>query len=154
MFCKKSCLSLCLLCGAAVLQAGCSVSYSLEKSSDSVSTSLDSITSLTSISTSSSSGGDEPQAEATVNLYEEDVAAVTVLYVSREGKNVEYQRRIAAIAKNHGISDWEREEGTFLAMGRGLRRAGISEDSIPNLPFFHSIAQGPHYSTVLSAYKM
>lgn len=155
MFCKKSYLFLCLLGGVAFMQVGCSISYSLEKSSDSVSTSLDSLTSLTSISTSSSSGEEEGKVAAMGSLYEEDVAAVTVLYVSRDkNNNTEYQRRIAYIAKRHGISDWEQEESTFLAMGRGLRRAGVSEESITELPFFRSITEGTHYSTVLSAYNM
>lgn len=143
-----------------MLHTGCSISYSLEKSSDSVSTSLDSLTSLTSVSTSlssstSSSGGSEDtKVNATGSIYEEDVAAVTVLYVSREKTTNDYQRQVAAIAKNHGISDWEQEESTFLGMGKGLRRAGISEDSIVNLPFFRSIAGGSHYSDVITGYKM
>lgn len=151
MFSGKYILYIGLLCGASMMQAGCSVSYSLEKSSDSVSTSLDSITS---ISTSSSGGSEEVKINATGSVYEEDVAAVTVLYVSREKTTDDYQRQVAAIAKNHGISDWEQEESTFLGMGKGLRRAGISEDSITNLPFFRSIAGNSYYSDVITGYKM
>lgn len=147
-------LALFLMCAVLLLQAGCSISYSLEKSSDSVSTSLDSLTSITSISTSSSGGSEEAQVGATGSIYEEDVAAVTVLYVGREKSNGEYQRSIAAIAKSHGISDWEQDESTFLAMGRGLRRAGVREDSITNLPFFSSIANSSQYSRVISGYSM
>ncbi len=87
-------------------------------------------------------------------MYEEDVAAVTVLYVSREKTTDDYQRQVASIAKNHGISDWEQEETTFFGMGKGLRRAGVAEDSIVNLPYFRSIADSPHYSKVIEGYQM
>ncbi len=150
MFLKKQYIYIGMLCGYAMLQAGCSISYSLEKSSDSVSASLDSITSIS----TSSSGGEEEKINATGTLYEEDIAAVTVLYVSREKTTDEYQRQVAGIAKNHGISDWEQEETTFLGMGKGLRRAGIVEDSITNLPYFRSIADSSHYSRVIEGYKM
>ena len=50
-----------LFCALSMLQSGCSISYSLEKSSDSVSTSLDSITSIS----TSSSGGEENQVKET-----------------------------------------------------------------------------------------
>jgi hypothetical protein len=151
MFSKKQYIYIGLLLSTAMMQAGCSISYSLEKSSDSVSASLDSITS---ISTSSSGGSEETKVNATGSVYEEDVAAVTVLYVSREKTTDDYQRQVAAIAKTHGISDWEQEESTYLGMGKGLRRAGISEDSIVNLPFFRSIAESSHYSSVIAGYKM
>lgn len=141
-----------LLLAGSLLQAGCSISYSLEKSSDSVSTSLDSITS---ISTSSSGGeeSEEKKVSETATVYEEDIAAVTVLYVSREKNNDEFQRNVAGIAKNHGITDWEQEESTFLAMGKGLRRAGVAEDSIGNLPYFRSIAGSSNYSLVVKGYR-
>jgi hypothetical protein len=150
MFSKKQCTYIALLFGFVMGQTGCSISYSLEKSSDSVSASLDSITS---ISTSSSGGGEEKVNE-TGTVYEEDVAAVTVLYVSREKTTDDYQRQVTKIAKNHGISDWEQEETTFLGMGKGLRRAGVAEDSIANLPYFRSIADTPHYSQVIEGYRM
>ena len=151
MFSRKKYIYIGLLCAASMMQAGCSVSYSLEKSSDSVSASLDS---LTSISTSSSGGSEEAKINATGSIYEEDVAAVTVLYVSREKTTDDYQRQVASIAKNHGISDWEQEESTYLGMGKGLRRAGVSEDSIVNLAFFRTIAGSSHYPNVITGYKM
>jgi hypothetical protein len=137
----------------SLLQTGCSISYSLEKSSDSVSTSLDSLASITSISTSSS-GGDE-QASSASDVYEEDVAAVTILYVSREESSDDYQRQVTSIARNHGISNWEQEQSTFIGMGKGLRRAGVSRDSILALPYFRSmLADSSSYSKLLKGYHM
>ena len=136
----------------SLLQAGCSISYSLEKSSDSVSTSLDSITSIP----TSSSGGEDEKVSATSSVYEEDVAAVTVLYVSRDKTTDEYQRQVTNIAKNHGISNWEQEQSTFIGMGKGLRRAGVSRDSITNLPYFRSMVadSSTSYSKVIKGYYM
>lgn len=150
MFFKKQLIYISLLCAFALGQTGCSISYSLEKSSDSVSASLDSITSIS----TSSSGGEEEKVSETGTMYEEDIAAVTVLYVSREKTTDDYQRQVTQIAKNHGISDWEQEETTFFGMGKGLRRAGVAEDSIINLPYFRSIADFPHYSKVIEGYRM
>lgn len=147
---KKYYLSLGLLCCFYMLQTGCSISYSLEQSSDSISTSLESLTSPS----TSSSGGEEEKVSATASLYEEDVAAATVLYVSNGKNNDDYQRQVTGIAKNHGISDWEQESSTFIGMGMGLKRAGVAEDSIAGLPYFGAIADGPHHSMVLKGYQM
>jgi hypothetical protein len=152
MFSRKSYVYIALLLVVALSQGGCSISYSLEKSSDSVSASLDSITSIS----TSSSGGEESverKVRETATVYEEDIAAVTVLYVSREKNNDEFQRKVASIAKNHGISDWEQENRTFLAMGKGLRRAGVAEDSIGNLSYFRSIVGSSKFSEVLKGYR-
>ncbi len=141
-----------LIC-CSMAQAGCSVSYSLEKSSDSVSQSLDSLTSITSISTSSS-GGEKEKVQVTGAVYEEDVAALTVLYVSQKTSSDDYQRQVTKTAKNHGISNWEQEKSTFAGMGKGLKRSGIKEKSISNLAYFKTMAGSPHYSEVLEAYQM
>ena len=139
-----------ICCSFYMLQTGCSISYSLEKSSDSVSASLDSITSIS----TSSSGGEEEKVSVTATVYEEDVAAVTVLYVSSEKNNDDYLRQITSIAKKHGISDWEQDSSTFVGMGKGLRRAGVAEASIVSLPYFRSIADGSNYSQVLKGYQI
>lgn len=156
MFFKKYNIYTGLLLAVSLTQGGCSISYSLEKSSDSVSASLDSITSISTSSTSSSGGekSEETKINETATVYEEDIAAVTVLYVSREKTNDEFQRKVASIAKNHGINDWEQEDSTFLAMGKGLRRAGVAEESIGNLPYFRSIAGSSKYSEVLKGYNL
>ncbi len=153
MFSNNCYLCIGLLFSLLTLQTGCSVSYSLEQSSDSVSTSLDSLTSITSISTSSS-GGEGENVSVTAKIYEEDVAAATVLYVSGEKNKGMFQRQVTSIARNHGISDWEREASTFVGMGMGLRRAGVAEDSIVDLPYFHSVADGLNYAGIIKGYRM
>ncbi|MBL4903544.1 MAG: putative lipoprotein [Desulfocapsa sp.] len=152
MFIKKQYKYILSIVCFSLLQAGCSISYSLEKSSDSVSASLDSITSIS----TSSSGGEDEKVSATSTVYEEDVAAATVLYVGRNKTTDEYQRQVTNIAKNHGISNWEQEQSTFLGMGKGLRRAGVSRDSIANIPYFRSMVadNSTSYSKVIKGYLM
>ena len=146
----KNILAVSLFCSVAAMQSGCSISYSVEKSSDSVSTSFDS---LTSISTSSS-GGEEKKVTETATVYEEDVAAVTVLYASREKNNEEYQRQISRIAGSHGIGDWEQEAATFEGMGMGLRRAGVDKNSIATMPYFSSLAGSAQFDLVMKGYHL
>ena len=153
MFFNNCYLCIGLLFSLLTLQTGCSVSYSLDQSSDSVSTSLDSLTSITSISTSSS-GGEDEKVSATAKIYEEDVAAATVLYVTGEKNKGLFQRQVTSIARNHGISDWEQETSTFVGMGMGLRRAGVVEESIVDLPYFHSVAEGIKYAEIIKGYRM
>jgi len=143
-------LAVSLFCAMAAMQSGCSISYSLEKSSDSVSASFDS---LTSISTSSS-GGEKAKVTETASVYEEDVAAVTVLYASREKNNEEYQRQISRIAKSHGIGDWEQESATFEGMGMGLRRAGVELNLIATIPYFSSLTGSAQFDQVMKGYRL
>ncbi len=147
---KKYYMYLGFLFSLYMLQTGCSISYSLEQSSDSVSASLESLTSPS----TSSSGGEEETVSAAATLYEEDVAAVTVFYLSGKKNDDAYKREVTSIAENHGISDWEQEGSTFVGMGMGLRRAGVAETSIAGLPYFRSIADGSNYSQVIKGYQM
>jgi hypothetical protein len=36
------------------------------------------------------------------------------------------ERDLAKIAQKRGISDWEQDEQTYLGIGRGLKKAGVS----------------------------
>jgi hypothetical protein len=135
----------------AMIQAGCSISASVESSSESISTSSESIS--TSSSSDSSEDDEEENVEETANLYEEDVAALTVLYIRHEKNNDEFQRQLTSIAQNHNINDWEQEESTYKAMATGLKRAGISKNDIQEIPYFKSISDTLHYKIILKEYK-
>ena len=125
------------------LLAGCSISYSSGKSSDS----------STSSSTSSSGGDESTKAAEEVSHYMEEISAMTVLSVSQQKDSEEFQRRITDIAISHGITDWEKEDSTFIAMGKGLKRAGVEEESIATLPYVEMFSQSPKYSLILKGYK-
>lgn len=127
------------------LLAGCSISYSTGKSSDSISTSLDSI------SSSSTSGGDTAAAPA-ASSYAEDVAAATVLHASSQKNSEQFLQTISNIARSHGIVDWEQEMGTYVAMGKGLKRAGVDEQQIAELPYFRTLVDSADYTRLLQGY--
>ncbi len=134
------------LLAAASLVAGCSISYSTGKSSDSISTSLDSIS-------GSSGSGKEKSATSAAKTYTEDVAAATVLFASGQKNSEQFLATVSQIARSHGIVNWEKEKETYIAMGRGLKRAGITKKEISELPYFSSLAGTSNYSTVLHEYK-
>jgi len=129
-----------LVAASLALLAGCSISYSSGKSSDSVTSSV-------------SSGGGSKTAGQEISLYTEEVVALTDSYV-RQGKNsVNFQHTITYIARTHGINDWEREESTFVAMGKGLKQAGVSEENIVRLPYFETLAKGSQLASLLKGFK-
>ena len=133
--------NLLLVSAALALLVGCSISYSSGKSSDSITSSV------------SSGGGESKQAGKEINNYVEEVIVVTNLYVRQGKNNEEYQRDITVVAGNHGIIDWENKNSTFIAMGKGLKRAGINEENIASLPYFETIAISSKYALLLKGYK-
>ena len=126
--------------------SGCSVSYSTGKSSDTVSTLLDSVSGS---STSMSGGGD---VASIMQGYADDIAAVTYLWVSEKKSEEQFLRLLTAVARTHGIVDWEQTSATFEAMGRGLYQAGIPREGIVKLPFFRKLADNARYALVLQGY--
>jgi len=135
-----------ILLAAAGLLAGCSISYSSGKSSDSISASLDSIS-------GSSGSGKESSTALTAKTYTEDVAAATVLFASGQENSKQFLDTISQIARSHGIVNWEKEKETYSSMGMGLKRAGITKEEIPELPYFSTLAGTSSYSGVLQGYN-
>jgi len=134
-----------LLFAVFSLLSGCSISYSVGKSSDSISASSDSIS-------DSSGGDDDEEAESTANAYGEDIAAATKHYALYQTKREQFMQTVSNIARNHGIVDWEQEKLTYTAMGRGLKQAGINEQFIGELAYFSSLLGSDDYSLVLAGY--
>lgn len=124
---------------------GCSISYSTGKSSDSISASSDSI--------SASSDGDDNTAAAAINNYAEDVAAATMHYASSTDESGQFLQTIANIARSHGIVDWEQVKLTFTAMGKGLKQAGVEEETISTLAYFDTLPKRADYLLVLKGYR-
>ena len=97
----------------AVLVVGlfaCSFSDSSESISKSVSSPFKS---------SSDSSGDSHLA------YQEDVRDYTAAYIRSGGDYDTFERKIGSVAAQHGITDWELDTGTYLAIGQGLRKGGL-----------------------------
>jgi hypothetical protein len=104
---------------ALVLGAGCSFSTSSKSSSDSISDSSKSI----SDSSTSSSPADEKKSDDAAALYREDVRNLTGAQLRDGGDVADFQRKLAAVARQHGVGDWEGARGTWLAIGEALRSA-------------------------------
>lgn len=135
-----------LFLSVSVFLSGCSISYSGGKSSDSISASSDSI--------SDSSGGDgESAAASAANNYAEDVTAATADYASNQRGAERFLQVISSIARTHGVVDWERDQLTYTSMGKGLKQAGVDEQTIATLAYFHGLPNRSDYLLVLESYR-
>ena len=122
---------------ALCFATGCSKSSTTQASFGS---SSDSSSSPFKSSSKSSSGDDEEgekeeEKEEKETAYQRDVRNYTVEFVRTGGEpDIEsFQRDLAAIAEGYGITDWERTEGTFVAIGRGLGESELDEPSAKQL---------------------
>lgn len=103
------------------------VSESVSTSVESISTSLRTMS--RSISRSSESGGDAAVSDA----YRRDVRAVTAASVQAGAGSPEFLRDLGRVAREHGIVDWEGRRDTYVAIGAGLRDAGVDDAALDRL---------------------
>ncbi len=104
-----------VLAGLSALSlAGCSISDSVSASFDSSASSLE--------SSASSSGSSSADRES----YRNDVRDYTDAYVKSGGQFENFTRGLTEIAKKHGVSDWEADQDTFVGIGAGLKKAGVT----------------------------
>jgi hypothetical protein len=93
---------------------GCSFSESSKSSS----------TSSQSFTSSGSSSDSQ-----TNKKYSQEVSDYTMAYVKSSVANADYNsfaKGISDIAAKAGISNWEQESSTYVAIGQGLKRAGAT----------------------------
>jgi hypothetical protein len=130
-----------LISVAALAAVACSFSDSSKSISNSVSSPFK--------SSSESSDGDEPAPSA----YLRDVEASSFACASAGGEPEGLLRELGRVALAHGISDWESVPATYLAIGAGLRRAGLDAEGARRLaaalfgadtPEARSVLQGWH----------
>ena len=101
-----------LLLAAALLPA-CSFSTSSKSSSDLAS----------SPSSSVPSSKDKTKAG-----FETDVRDYTAEFAkSSDGKLDAFRARLGKIADQYGLSHWDEDKSTYVAIGNGLRKAGLSQ---------------------------
>jgi len=156
---KINSLLLIALQSVCLIFSGCSLSTSSSsiadssESSTSISTSINN--SSESISTSSQSlfGKGEESVEKVADSYQEDISTLSVIYVDSAGSARDFQRELGHISSGHGVIDWENNVATFKAIGRGLRFAQVSEDSINGLLFLQGLSGSPHYSEILAGLR-
>ena len=98
---------------------------SVSTSLNSISTSLNSISSISSSlgSISKSSSSDKKEKDA---LYQKDVKDLTYLIV-KSNESSDFTSEIQNLALKYGFYDWKSNESTFLGIGQGLKKAGISQ---------------------------
>ncbi len=89
----------------------------------------------------------------TSSSFNEEITALTILYVGSSGSAIDFQRELGQIGNSHGISDWENTANTYKAIGDGLKRAKVSADTIHTLPFLKGLENSPHYSHVITYSK-
>lgn len=110
----------------AVLGTGCSVSWSLSKSADSVS----------SISRSSSPEKGVGQDKLP---FEDDVANLSMSVAGSAMSPQSFSTALTRLAAQHRITDWSEEKATYYGIGRGLRKAGINPANIENQRFLQDV---------------
>jgi hypothetical protein len=104
-------------------------------------------------SRSSSRQGAAPAATSQAN-FQEEIAAIAVLYVGRDGTADDFQRAITAAADRNGVPYWELDERVFTAIGIGLKRAGVAREAIPSVPFLQGVRNAAHFHAIEQAYAI
>src|SRR5436853_452715 len=99
----------------ALLPLGCSFYYSSESS----------VKSSTSPCRSSGSSEDEDKDkdQDKKEAYRDDVRDYTAAYAAESEDLDGFTSGLAAVARRHGITDWEAEDATYAAIGAGLKHA-------------------------------
>jgi hypothetical protein len=121
-----------------LLVAGCSFSYSSEAISKSVSGSFES-------SSSSSPSGSE-------SAYREDVRDYTYAWVRSSEHASGFDGGLAAVAKKHGISNWQADRATWVGVGEGLAKARVSQAELEAFKRSLSDGNADHMSAIESGY--
>ena len=108
-----------------------SASESSESASESLESVSKSVKSLASSinSSSESSSGDDEEKEAAQARYRQDVSELTALYASNAASG-DYLHDLQRVARTHGITHWEASRSTYVAIGSGLRKAGLDKSQI------------------------
>jgi hypothetical protein len=79
------------------------------------------------------SSGSEGESESSKTAYRRDVRAFAAQFSQAGGSSDDFLRGIASVAEGHGISHWEGRPDTLLAIGAGLRDAGVSRAELDAL---------------------
>lgn len=112
---QRTCRALQAAAAAAIAcsMLGCSTTSSI---SDSVSSPF-----KWSSDSSSSSSGEQKES------YQHDIRTYTAAYVSSNSDVAGLTRGLASIAHQQGITNWEADRSTYLAVGEGLAKAEVPE---------------------------
>lgn len=116
----QSTVAILAVAGSLVLAAGCT---SLSDSSTSIGRSSNALSdSIAHSSESSTRSSGERQA-----VFHRDVRGYAASFARDGGELEVLERDLGALARSHGILDWERDDGTWLELGKGFAQAGLDE---------------------------
>lgn len=108
---------------AAAVLTGCSISHSSESSSESSKLPFE-LASSPFASSSDSSASDQEK-------FEGDVADYTAEFVTSSAGTIDsFRNQLTKIAQDHGITNWESSPSTYMAIGRGLKKANLGSPQI------------------------
>lgn len=79
------------------------------------------------------SSGSDGGGGSSDTAYRRDVRAFAAQFSQSGGSEAEFLRGIARVAEGHGVSHWEARPDTLLAIGEGLRDAGVSPAELETL---------------------
>jgi len=102
-----------LVAMAAIAASGCFKSSTSQASSESSSNSSSSVSSCS------------PSEDEEESAYERDVRDYTVAHATSTHDLARFQQDLTDIAAGYGISDWEDDRTTHIAVGRGLAGSGL-----------------------------
>ncbi len=80
--------------------------------------------SISSLSASSMAGA------AAHPAYDSDVRMIASSAIESGASESEVLRSVGRVAAEHGVSDWEVQASTYVALGEGLRIGGADEDHV------------------------
>ena len=79
------------------------------------------------------SSGSDGGGNSSDTAYRRDVRAFAAQFSQTGGSSDDFLRGIARVAESHGVSHWEGSPDTLLAIGAGLRDAGVSRADLDAL---------------------
>lgn len=113
-----------LACTLALAGTGCISKSSTSQASSESSSDSSRSSSKSSTSSSRSSGN---------AAYVGDVRDATEQWLLSGSDRESFQRDLARIAEDYGVTDWQSDQTTFEAIGRGLKRARLSGDRLEQM---------------------
>ena len=99
------------------------------------------------------SGSSSPRRDHAATRYQEDLRVASQTFATTGGDSEAFVREIGAIAEQHGITDWEADRATWLALGEGFRQAGLSRDQVDGLLLQLGHLQSPERGYVHEGYQ-
>jgi len=107
-----------------------------------------SLASIASISASSSA-----VVAATNPDYQQDVTTATAIAMESGADGQEILRSVGKVAADYGVTDWESQEATYQAIGKGIKIAGVDAQRAKSLALEIAGSNQAAMGVLLDAYQ-